>query len=56
MSFGTILLIVLILILGLSVPVVKPVAAQGATVSFTILHTNDFHGQLECFLLSAACA
>jgi 2',3'-cyclic-nucleotide 2'-phosphodiesterase (5'-nucleotidase family) len=42
------LLLVLFLVMGLAVPAAKPAAAAPpSTVTFTILHTNDFHGQLE---------
>jgi len=43
------ILIVLSLVLALAVPVVQPVqrASAAGTINFTILHTNDFHGQLE---------
>ncbi len=43
-------LIVLLVILCMAIPFSAPVrtaAAPAADVAFTILHTNDFHGQLE---------
>ncbi len=40
-------LFVLILIVSLAVPSVGSGLAAPASISFTILHTNDFHGQLE---------
>ncbi|HEX9017292.1 MAG TPA: 5'-nucleotidase C-terminal domain-containing protein [Chloroflexota bacterium] len=46
------LLFAFVLALGLLVPGVSPVShvaadGSGGAVSFTILHTNDFHGQLQ---------
>jgi 5'-nucleotidase/UDP-sugar diphosphatase len=41
---------VLVVILSLALPLqvfAQPLAAPPADVTFTILHTNDFHGQLE---------
>jgi 5'-nucleotidase / UDP-sugar diphosphatase len=43
-------LIVLLVILSMAIPFTAPVntvAAPPTNVTFTILHTNDFHGQLE---------
>jgi 2',3'-cyclic-nucleotide 2'-phosphodiesterase (5'-nucleotidase family) len=39
-------ILALVLVLGLFAPSFAP-AAAASTISFTILHTNDFHGQLE---------
>jgi 2',3'-cyclic-nucleotide 2'-phosphodiesterase (5'-nucleotidase family) len=38
---------VLMLILGIALPAQATLAAPGVPVTFAILHTNDFHGQLE---------
>ena len=41
-------LFVFMLILGIALPVnAAPLAADDGFVNFTILHTNDFHGNLE---------
>ena len=41
-------LIVVLLVSGLAIPAAaQPAAAPAAPVAFTILHTNDFHGNLE---------
>ena len=41
-------LILVLLISGLAMPAAAaPAAAPSVPVTFTILHTNDFHGQLE---------
>jgi 2',3'-cyclic-nucleotide 2'-phosphodiesterase (5'-nucleotidase family) len=41
-------LVVVLLISGLAIPAAaQPAAAPAAPIAFTILHTNDFHGQLE---------
>jgi 2',3'-cyclic-nucleotide 2'-phosphodiesterase (5'-nucleotidase family) len=40
-------LLALMLILSLAVPATTASALPAATTTFTILHTNDFHGQLE---------
>ncbi len=40
------ILLVLVLAVGLVFPASRPAQAAG-TVTFSILHTNDFHGQLE---------
>ena len=47
-SFWRSRLILVLLISGLALPAAAaPAAAPPAPVTFTILHTNDFHGQLE---------
>jgi len=40
-------LILVLLISGLAIPAAAQEPAATAAVAFTILHTNDFHGQLE---------
>lgn len=41
-------LVTMVVILAVAVPIIgAPSPAQAAPVGFTILHTNDFHGQLE---------
>ncbi len=41
-------LILVLLVSGLAIPAAaQPAAAPPSPVTFTILHTNDFHGQLE---------
>ena len=47
-KFLALTLILVLLISGLAIPAAaQPVAAPPVPVTFTILHTNDFHGQLE---------
>ena len=47
-KFLALSLILVLLISGLALPAAAaPAAAPPAPVTFTILHTNDFHGQLE---------
>ena len=43
-------ILALVVILSMAIPIqvfAQPMAAPAAPVTFTILHTNDFHGQLE---------
>ena len=47
-KFLALSLILVLLVSGLAIPAAAaPTAAPPAPVTFTILHTNDFHGQLE---------
>ena len=40
-------LVVLAVLIGLAVPIATAPAGAAGPISFTILHTNDFHGNLE---------
>ena len=40
-------LVVLAVLIGLAVPIVAAPAGAAGPIAFTILHTNDFHGNLE---------
>ena len=43
-------ILALVVILSMAIPMqvfAQPMAAPAVPVTFTILHTNDFHGQLE---------
>ena len=47
-KFLALSLILVLLVSGLAIPAAAaPAAAPSVPVTFTILHTNDFHGQLE---------
>ncbi len=40
-------LVVLAVLIGLAMPIVAAPAGAAGPIAFTILHTNDFHGNLE---------
>ncbi len=52
---ATTMIVVLVMVLSLFTTAVsaKPQQAPASPVTFTILHTNDFHGQLDSSLSSS---